>query len=652
MVGNVDRLLSLAIVCSLGTAQHATRADEDWPSYGAEAANRKYSPADQIGQDSVQRLRIAWRWRSPDEEKKLEANVRPWLFEVTPIKVDGKLYVSTGMGLMAAIDASTGNTLWTYDPKSYTRGQAALYGFTHRGVAYWAGAAEAPSRILMGTVDGYLMALDAATGKPSAGFGHDGRVDLLAEWPQANRDLYSVTSPPVIVRDVAVVGSGISDALGPGSSTPPGDVRGYDVRTGRLLWTFHSVPREGEFGNDTWFQGSSKTPRGVSAWAPLSADEDLGFVYLPFSTPSSDYYGGDRPGNNLFGASIVCLNAATGKRVWHFQTTHHDIWDYDPPAAPILTNIVVNGLPVKALAQVTKQGFMFVLNRETGKPVWPIVERPVPQSAAGKEATAATQPFPTKPAPFERQGITEADLINFTPTLRAEALKILRQYDFGPLYTPPSFRGAISVPGSQGGASWAGAAFDPETHTLYVPSVTRPTVMTLYEPDNPRFPVENRTTDRFFGFRASITGPQGLPLLKPPYGRITAINLNTGDHRWVVASGEGPRDHPALKRLSLPKLGWPLRTFVLVTKTLLFAAQEGPVGPERIVRRSLQADHSIRDSKLRVYDKSSGKNLAEFDLPANATGSPMTYISGGKQFIVLAVGGSNLPAELVAFSLN
>ena len=651
---SVNCPLPALIICFFGvlTAQESTHRTYEWHWYGGSAANLKYSSADQIRLENVQRLRIAWRWRSPDEGKKLEVNVRPWLFEVTPLVVDDRMFVSTGLGLLVAIDASSGKTLWTYDPQSYTRGRAALYGFTHRGVAYWPGTAETPPRILMGTVDGYLVAVDAATGQPCAGFGSDGRVNLLAEWPQANRDVYTVTSPPVIVRDVAVVGSGISDALGPNSGTPPGDVRGYDVRTGRLLWTFHSVPRDGEFGNETWLQDSWKTPRGVSAWAPLSADEDLGFVYLPFSTPSSDYYGGDRPGHNLFGASIVCLEARTGKRVWHSQMTHHDIWDYDPPAAPVLANIVVNGSPIKALAQVTKQGFVFVLDRRTGKPVWPVVERPVPQSTAGNERTAPTQPFPTRPAAFDRQGVTEADLIDFTPALRSEALKILRQYDFGPLYTPPSFRGAISVPGSQGGASWAGAAFDPDTHILYVPSVTRPTVNTLYERDTPRFSADNRTTDRFFGFREAITGPQQLPLFKPPYGRITAIDLNTGDHRWVVASGEGPRDHPALKHLSLPKLGWPLRTFILATKTLLFAAQEGPVGPERIVRGSLQADHIVREPKLRVHDKSSGKEICEFDLPANATGSPMTYVSKGKQFIVVAVGGSNLPAELVAFSLN
>ena len=624
----------------------------EWPSYGGTPANLKYSSLDQIRDSNVKSLKLVWRWQSPDEEIKEKANVRPWLFEVTPLKIGNVLYLSTGLGLIAAIDAISGKTRWTYDPKSYASGKAGGYGFTHRGVAFWPGTADISARILMGSVDGYLTALDAASGKPASGFGNNGRVDLLADWPSADRGVYTVSSPPVVIRGVVVVGSGITDSRGPTGSTPPGDVRGYDVRNGRLLWTFHSVPRKGEFGAGTWLSDSAKTPRGVSAWAPLSGDEALGVVYLPFSTPSSDYYGGNRPGDNLFGTSIVCLDALTGKRVWHFQTTHHDIWDYDPPAAPVIVDIVVNKRPVRALAQVTKQGFVFVLDRVTGKPVWPIEERPVPQSSSAREKTSATQPFPTKPLPFDRQGIAEKDLTDFTPELRAQALQIFNKYDSGALYTPPSFRGAFSVPGSQGGASWAGAAFDPETHILYVPSVTRPTVNTIYEKDTLRFPAGKRTTDDFFGYRAAVVGPQGLPLLKPPYGRITAINLNSGEHRWMIASGEGPRDHPALKDLKLPKLGWPLRTFVLVTKTLLIAAQEGPVGPERLVPGGLQADHSIHDSKLRIYDKATGRQVAEFALPANATGSPMTYMSNGKQFIAVAIGGSNIPAEIVAFSLD
>ena len=652
MIAHINRWLALSGLCILLSAQSAGRKGEEWPSYGGSVANLKYSALDQIGKNNVSQLKIVWRWRSADEDKKKEANVRPWLFEGTPLMIGGTLYVSTGLGQIAAINAFSGKTLWTHDPKSYASGKAAVYGFTHRGVAYWPGAAGFAPRILMGTVDGYLLALDARTGQPADGFGRDGRVDLGGGWSaKTDRNLYTVTSPPVIVRDVVVVGSGISDLRGPTESTPPGNVRGFDVRTGTMRWDFHSVPGQGEFGNDTWLEDSWKIPRGVSAWAPLSGDEELGYVYLPFSTPSNDYYGGDRPGDNLFGTSIVCLEAATGKRVWYFQTTHHDIWDYDPPAAPTLTDITVNGRRIKALAQVTKQGFVFVLDRVNGKPVWPIVERPAPKSSSAKERTAATQPIPTKPAPFDRQGVTEQDLIDFTPALRAKALEILRQYDFGPLYTPASFRGALSLPGAQGGASWAGAAFDPETHTLYLPSITRPTVITLYQKDDPRYKGGTQTTDRYFGSRVAITGPESLPLFKPPFGRITAIDLNSGDNRWVIASGEGPRDHPALQGLKLPKLGWPLRTFVLVTKTLLFAAQEGPVGAERSRDGHVEADHTIRDAKLRAYDKKTGADVAEFELPSNATGSPMTYAANGKQFIVVAVGGSNLPAELVAFAL-
>jgi glucose dehydrogenase len=643
-------LVALAAVW-LQTAIAQDRVGE-WPSYGGSAASLKYSALDQITAENVGRLRIAWRWRSPDENVKGRVGVRPWLFENTPLMIDGTLYVSTGLNQIAAIDAASGQTRWTYDPASYTTESVPLFGFTHRGVAYWPGAAGFEPRILIGTVDGYLLALDAATGHPSRGFGTDGRIDLIADWlPRASRSRYTVTSPPIIVRDVVIVGSGIDDTLGGSETAPPGDVRGFDVRTGRLLWTFHSVPRPGEFGNDTWLEDSAKMPRGVSAWAPLSADDALGYVYLPFSAASGDYYGGDRPGDNLFSSSVVCLEAATGKRVWHFQMTHHDIWDYDPPAAPILADITVEGRRIHALLQVTKTGFVFVLDRATGQPVWPVVERPVPGSNVGTERPSPTQPVPTRPAPFDRQGVTEADVIDFTPALRAEALEIVRKYAFGPLYTPPSFRGTISVPGSQGGASWAGAAFDPETQTLFVPSVTRPTVMTLYEKTEPRF-AGFSTIDRYFGYRESLWGPQGLPLFKPPFGRITAIDLASGENRWVIASGEGPRDHPALRGLNLPRLGWPHRTFVLATKTLLFAAQEGPAGPERIRDGHVEADHSIQEATLRAYDKQTGEDVAVIALPSNATGSPMTYLAGGKQFIVVAVGGSNLPAELVALSLN
>ena len=639
----------------LALTERPVRKPAEWPAYGGDNANSKYSALDQIRRENVNQLRVVWRWRSIDDQvQRQNPGLRPWLFEATPLMIGGVLYVNTSFGQIVALDAATGTIIWSHDPRSYANGYPPSYGFTHRGVAYWADAKVNPKdeRILVATVDAYLLALDARTGKLIPEFGNGGRIDLtLGLVRPIERKLYAHTSPPVITRDVVVIGSGIRDAIGPTPTTPPGDVRGFDVRTGKQLWVFHSVPESSEAGNETWLRGSWKSPRGVSAWAPLSGDEELGYVYLPFSAPSNDYYGGDRPGDNLFGDSIVCLNAKTGQRVWHFQIAHHGLWDYDPPAAPALVDITVEGKQIKALAQVTKQGFCFVLDRVTGKPVWPVIEKPVPQSDSGHERTSPTQPFASKPAPFDRQGVqSEDDLIDFTPELREKAVAILKKYKYGPLYTPASFTGTVAVPGSQGGASWAGSAFDPETQMLYVPSVTRATVITLYEKDNPRFKGPLSTTDTYFGYRDLLAGPEGLPLFKPPFGRITAINLRTGDRVWMVASGDGPRDHPLLKDLNLPKLGWPLRTFVLVTKSLLLTAQEGPVSPERLTDH-LEADHTIRDPELRAYDKHSGELLAQVELPANATGSPMTYLVNGKQYIVVAVGGSNIPAELVALAL-
>ncbi|HUQ90213.1 MAG TPA: pyrroloquinoline quinone-dependent dehydrogenase [Bryobacteraceae bacterium] len=638
--------------CVLASLTAALAWSADWRQYGGDTGGTKYSPLERIDARNAGRLRVAWRWESIDAPIQRTQKLRPWLFEATPLAVNGILFTSTSLGQVAAIDGMTGRTIWTYDPKSYTSGYPPVYGFVHRGVAYWEDREDA--RILFGTSDSFLIALDAKTGKPVSAFGNGGRIDLLDGLPKpANRRKISVSSPPVVCRGVVAVGTALGDGqVGPSSDLPAGDVQGFDVRTGKRLWTFASVARGNSFGSDTWKAGSSGSPRGVSAWPPLAADETLGFVYLPFSTPANDYYGGDRPGNNLFGSSVVCLNARTGERVWHFQTSHHDIWDYDPPAAPMLADLNVEGTFVKALIQVTKQGFCFVLDRITGKPVWPIIEKPVPDSDAPHEQTSPTQPMPTRPPPFDRQGVvSNEDLIDFTPELRKQAEAILSKYRVGPLFTPPSFQGTVSLPGSQGGASWAGAAFDPETQKLYIPSVTRPTVITLLERPEAGPPGRATTSDRFRGSRTALSGPEGLPLFKPPFGRITAIDLRTGTHSWVVASGEGPRDHAQLRHLKLPSLGWPLRTFVLLTKTLLFTAQEGPVERERTVDGHIEADHGTRDPKLRAYDKATGQLVSEVPMPANATGSPLTYLANGKQYIVIAAGGSNLPAELIAFTV-
>jgi len=649
----IASLIALLTVGAIGCALTARGpsplpARGDWPTYGGTHANGRYSSLDQINRDNVKQLRVAWRWMSPDRElMAARPEIRTWANEATPLMVGGVLYVSTSASQVAAIDARTGRSLWVHDPKIWVHGTPANFGYVHRGVAHWADGSGA--RIFIGTGNGYLLALDARTGTPIASFGQNGRVDLVEGLGRpVDRRWYSVTSPPLVVRDVVIVGSSIQ-GWPMRVDMPPGHVRAFDVRSGALRWTFHSIPRAGDFGYDTWHNGSADTVGGVNVWTVMSADEELGYVYLPFSPAANDYYGGERPGENLFAESLVCLEAATGRRVWHFQLVRPGLWDYDLPAAPNLVDITVDGRRVRAVAQVTKQGFVYVFDRVTGRPVWPIEDRPVPQSAVAGEKTATTQPFPTKPAPFERQGITAADVIDFTPELRAEALAILAQYDHGPLFTPPSARGTVLVPGIGGGASWAGAAFDPDRGRLYVTSVTSPNVIRLSAPQ-----AGSSIRDRYVGHAQRLIGPQGLPLLKPPFGRLTAIDLNTGEHAWVIPVGEGLRRHPMLEPLSPGRLGWNRRSFPLVTRTLLFVAQAGASGPPQpvpdhpwVLTPKLISD----DAALQVFEKASGDLIAKIALPENATGGLMTYSAGGKQYVVVPIGGANLPAELVALSL-
>ena len=617
----------------------------EWSSYGGDKAGSKYSPLAQIGRDNFNRLRVAWTWRSPDEElAKANPHLRTWVWEATPLMVDGGLYVSTSLSQVAAIDAATGKTRWVYDPETWKGGTPSNNGFVHRGVAYWADGSD--QRILFGTGDGYLICLNAQTGKPISTFGQQGRIDLTQGLGRAvDRRLYGVSSPPIICRDVVVMGSKVHD-FPVVKEMPPGDVRGFDVRTGKQQWLFRAVPGEGEFGNETWDEGSWRTTGAANVWTLMSADEGLGYVYLPFSTPANDNYGGQRPGNGLFGESLVCLDARTGRRIWHFQMVHHGLWDYDLPAAPNLIDIRVNGKPAKAVAQVSKQGFCYVFDRVTGTPIWPIEERPVPQSTVPGERPSLTQPFPTRPAPFDRQGMTENDVIDFTPELRREALAVLEEYNYGPVFTPPSLqKPTILMPGIAGGASWAGASCDPETGILYVPSNTLPFAVTMA-----KSPVPHAD---YAGAPAPVETMQGVPLWKPPYGRITAIDLNTGDHRWMVPMGDLARSNPGLQQLGLPPLGRAARGHALLTKTLLIVGQEGSTqrvdggepGSVWVV------DFEIHEPTLCAYDKATGKVVGEVALPRNATGAPMTYMLNGEQFIVVATGGSNLPAELIALRL-
>ena len=619
----------------------------EWTHYSGNAASHKYSPLDQINKDTIGKLEIAWRWTSPDNAV-IAANPtsRPGPYNDTPLMVKGVLYTVTSLGQIAAINPATGESLWVFDPASWKTGRPGNLGFVHRGVAFWTNGKN--DRLLLGTNDAYLISVDAKTGKLDPEFGEGGKVDLMTGVAHAVRSTnYSVSAAPVIVRDVVVVGSSIHD--GPTHKEwPRGDINAFDVHTGKKLWTLHSIPQKGEYGNDTWGDDSWTYTGSTNVWTNMSADEELGYVYLPIGTPTNDFYGGHRPGANLFAETLMAIEAKTGKRVWHFQAVHHGIWDYDFPAAPILVDINVDGKPVKAVAQVSKQGFTYVLDRRTGAPVWPIEERPVPQSTVPGERTHPTQPFPTRPPAFERQGVTEADLIDFTPELKAAALEVLKEFDHGPLFTPPTERGTIVNPGWAGGANWQGAAFDPESGTLYVPSMTSPIVVQLIKPPAAR-------SNLLYTRGGTMMPPaiDGLPLLKPPYGRVTALDLNKGDLKWTAAIGDGPRDHPLLKDLDLPPLGSPIRNATLVTKSLLFVAMgSGNLGGGRSIPVGGRPLSKLAPEpiKLRAYDKATGTPLWDVDAPLRPLAAPMTYMHQGKQYLVVAA-GAGLNAELVAYAL-
>jgi quinoprotein glucose dehydrogenase len=586
--------------------------------------------------------------------------------------VGGVLYFTAGSRRAAvAVDGATGETLWMYRLDEGERGARAVR-TQNRGLAYWTDGKN-DSRILLISPGFQLIALNAKTGVPIANFGKSGIVELTEG---LDRDVVKPgqigsSSPAIVIRDVVVVGAALQAGTAPASKTNvPGYIRGYDVRTGKRIWTFRTIPHPGEMGNETWEKDSWQYTGNTGAWAPLSGDEELGYVYIPVEMPTGDFYGGTRLGDNLFADSLVCLDARTGKRIWHFQTVHHDLWDWDLSSPPILADITVDGKKIKAVAQVTKQAFTFVFDRVTGKPVWPIEERPVPQSSTPGERTSPTQPFPTKPAPFDRQGLTTDDLIDFTPQLRKEAMAIAAQYQTGPMFLPPLVRdtdgklGALILPSHTGGSNWPGGALDPETGILYVSSVTNPDVLALSVADPKRSDMGyvagmgrrpgGRPADfqggmpRFSAGEGPVRpnfGPQGLPLVKPPWGRITAIDLNTGDHVWMIANGDAPeavKNNPAMKGIDLKNAGKPERSPLLVTKSLLFGADgsglfnAGPGGGGKI---------------FRAIDKKTGAVIHELALPASTTGIPMTYMIDDKQYIVVATGARGTPAELVALAI-
>ena len=625
----------------------------EWPNHGGDLGFSRYSPLDQINKDNVKSLRIAWQRPAVSPELTTQFPGLKYGNKLlsTPLMINGVLYASDGVGLVEAFDPATGKTLWVQQLPD--EDEAPPRGNASRGVAYFQSGGD---ERIFSVRPPYLLATDPKTGKLIRRFGEGGKVDLQNYADTVDQVPYRWLSAPLVTRDVVIVGS----------STQPrsSDIRAYDVRTGKLRWTFHVIPRAGEFGADTWL-GDSLT--GVQAgdaavWTMMSADEELGLVYLPTSAPTNEMWGGDRPGANLFGSSIVCLRAETGERVWHFQTVHHDIWDYDNPAPPMLIDITVNGRPIKAVVVLTKQAFAFVFDRVTGQPVWPIEERPVPKSTVPGEWTAPTQPFPTKPAPFDRQGITADDLIDFTPELRTQALEIAKRYQLGPLFMPPILKGdghnspegIVQMPGHVGGVEWGGGAFDPETGILYVPSRTGGWVVGLVprKPDpsfKPGGLTETRCCSKYLGGmegRGIVEGPSGLPLTKPPYGRITAINMNTGDNLWMVPNGDGPRNDPALKHLNLPPLGQPGHGMPLVTKTMLIVTEGDPIN-----NFTPSGGGIDEGKKVRAFDKASGAVLWETEFEAGANGSPITYMYKGKQYLLMSIGSRTHPGEWVALSL-
>ena len=693
-------IVTVACLASVAPGQRNRAADPwqtydtsngEWRSYAGDIAGTKYSPLDQINAENFSDLELAWEWTSVDHfvSKTMPGGGEWWApldtivaslvnetpnlyrrshqpnpsgFQATPLMVGGVLYFNTPLSQGVAVDATTGETLWVFNPKSYEEGTTPMTGtWKQRGVAYWTDGGK-DERIFWGTGSGYLVCVDAETGRPCAEFGPsaNGMVDAMVGLPRANRTerdylnamLYGIHSPPIVVRDKVIHGSQIADRRITKEAVP-GWVRAWDVRTGEHAWDFHTVPNgPDEFGVDTWLNESWRYSGNANVWSMLAGDNELGHVYLPTGTATNDYYGADRPGDNLFSETLIAVDVDTGQRVWHFQAVHHGLWDYDFPTHPNLVDVRIDGRDgiTKAITQVSKQGFVYTFDRVTGEPIWPIEERPVPQETnMPDEVPSPTQPFPTKPLPFDNQGVTIDDLVDFTPEIRQMAVDAVSGFKLGPLFTPPTrpveggTRGTLMRPPDAGATGWGGAAMDPETGMLYIPSRNRATVIPLYQPDSAigatvRYTHGAPEAERMAKLAARTpTGPQGLPLLKPPYSRITAIDMSTGEHVWVTPTGAGDRyrRHPLLRDLDLPPLGGD-------------NANNGPLLTKTLLIYCLTAGGTTGGPRMVAYAKASGAELASVDLPSGAIGTPMTYMVDGKQYIALTVGGG---PRLVAFAL-
>jgi quinoprotein glucose dehydrogenase len=665
-------LLAASVFLRTSASAQSGAKNGEWHTYGGDLGNTHYSPLDQITASNFNRLTVAWTFKTDNLGPRPE-----YQFEGTPLMVNGVLYSTAGTRrAVVALDAATGEQLWVHSEREGARGNAAPRQLSGRGLAYWTDGRD--ERILYVTPGYRLIALNAKTGAPIPFFGKDGVVDLKLEDDQ-EIDLINgevgLHATPVVAKDVVIVGAAHKSGGVPKSKkNVKGYVRGFDVKTGKRLWIFHTIPMPNEYGFETWENDSSSYTGNAGVWGQISVDEELETVYLPVELPTGDYYGGHRPGNGLFGESLVAVDLHTGKRKWHYQLVHHGIWDMDIPCAPILADITVNGRTVKAVAQPTKQAFLYVFDRVTGQPIWPIEERRVEQSTVPGEKTSPTQPFPTRPAAYDRQGSSIDDLIDFTPELRAEALKLVSRYKMGPIFTPPVVSklegplGTLAMAVNSGGTNWPGGSYDPETHILYVFSQTQMGSLGLV-PGDPKLSGDfawiqgiATTGPRTSGGAGADAGAdrapataaaenagggltvQGLPLVKPPYGRISAIDLNRGEILWQIAHGETPdniRNHPALKGLNIPRTGRPGAVGILVTKTLLISGEAGV----------FTTPSGQKGAMLRAYDKASGKEAGAVFMPTQQSGTPMTYMLNGKQYIVVAIGGNGYTAELRAFKL-
>ena len=665
------RLAAWVLIAGLSLTGQTQVKTGEWRHYGSDLANTHYSPLEQVNAGNFNRLQVAWRFKTdnlgPSREGQLES---------TPLMIGGVVYTTGGTRrAVVALDAKTGELKWIHSEDEGERGANAPRQLSGRGLAYWTDGRQ--ERIIYVTPGYRMIALDAKTGARVPGFGKDGVVDLKLDDDQ-EIDLITgevgLHSTPVVARNVVIVGAAHKSGGVPRvKNNVRGFVRGFDVRTGKRLWIFHTIPQPGEAGFNTWEKDSAGFTGNAGSWGQVSVDEQLGLAYLPIELPTGDYYGGHRPGNNLFGESLVAVDLETGRRKWHYQLVHHGIWDFDIPCAPILIDINVNGRAVKAVAQPTKQAWVYVLNRETGEPVWPIEERAVPKGSVPGEWYSPTQPYPTKPPAYDRQGLSLEDLIDWTPALREEALKRVSRYQIGPIFTPPVVSkvegplATIALAATSGGTNWQGGSYDPETHVLYAPSQRSVSVMGLV-PGTPDMTDMNfvqgsaltgiRRTggagseaaqDRSTGGPAAELAAgslviEGLPIIKPPYGSITAFNMDRGEIQWQVAHGETPdeiRNHPLLKGLTIPRTGRAGNFGVLVTKTLVIAGEAG----------TFTTPQGQKGAMLRAYNKGTGQEVGAVYMAAQQSGTPMTYMVDGRQYILVAISGGGYSGEFVAYRL-